>query len=585
MIRQIQRLVHISTALLLLMKVSVVTGQGNGVYSIYTLPPFAITLFSDWTIMESDLPPTASALQSIAQSYLYDYFHASSLQSEFEATIGSTGSTASSAKMVLHSVELQVSVRMIDSVRIWAELYGNVAFLEPDSTSQSQTRPTPQQMHDLMDVWIAKAFDPQTSLGMFRQRLIAKAIDNLVLLNLKTVEVTLDVQAGPPPPITIPVKTEQADGTWSTPEFVLLGTLLIFIASAAAAIYIFINIERFKYRRDHEFESLQRQADEQQLQQHGQDYHLPPNTSILASECYDQNYNGSPAGRDVVPIVNANGSRRYVDPSLPHQLYYGASHLHSERCALEQEYHTSTMPGRMDHFRGSWLPRFDLVKRFFGQSEKEQDLPFVYRDFPRHDGTPCLIYTPTEEQVVFDADDNDDVDDYNHSPVKAFSIDMGDIVGLSVKTDGSNSLDDDKPLPSNSVHSTNSKQSISSTNSLEQFIERLETLYQLKQKQYKQRMEMERIRRERKLTKTTRAVPVPSKTPIPSHDLPTTPPTTVLPTAVITPDDSCMETPLKSNVSFAPRTPDTVGTTSALSYDTSCIQTPTAEATTTMVMA
>jgi hypothetical protein len=83
------------------------------------------------------------------------------------------------------------------------------------------------------------------------------------------------------------------------------------------AIYVFVKIERYKYRREDELESLHREGDVQK------------SSTISACDSYDQFYSGAPDGQNVVPIVNQTGSRRYIEPSSPDQLLYGAQRIYT----------------------------------------------------------------------------------------------------------------------------------------------------------------------------------------------------------------------------------------------------------------
>ena len=533
-------------------------GNSNNAFSIYTLPPFAVTLLSSWSITGQDLAPTATDLQSIAQIYLFDYYHASKPKYTTMHTSTST-STSTIMQLELHSVDLQVSIRRIDDKRVWAELYGNVAFLESESvlytsTMQSKT----QDMQDLLKDWIASAFDETTgSLSLFQHRLIDTSNSNMQFLkNLEALKVTFDTKGGPPLPITIRAPTKDTDtAQWSSIELILLGTLLFFLAAAAFVIYAFVQADRYKYRRDEEFESLQREHDDLILVNQQQRPSILLSADTTNAHSYDQNYTGTPQGSDAIPFVNSGGSRRYMDPASPLQILFGASHLHSERNVMEQQHHHHTPMASKNGLSNNdttcesplttWFRTMGIMDVLLNnQSKKDQELPFVYRDFPRHDGTPCLMYNPSKAAPA------------QLSPsVKSKHIGMGDAV-YTPQVQGD--TDTDAPMPSNSMHSTtSSKNSISSTNSLELFIDRLENLYQLKQKQYTQRMEMERERRERRQAKQRqkKGTAVTACTPAATKTTPNKSTPTVVEMTVLVSPDAAATTPLKSNVTVRTTTP------------------------------
>jgi hypothetical protein len=496
----------------------------QNVFSIYTLPPFALTMKSSWIITDADLPSTAADVQSITQTYLHDYFRASLLNSQI------------SSLNELHSVELQVSLRMLDSSRLWAEIYGNVAFVEPEDDTGNPV-PTPKEVHDLLDSWIAKAFDASSALPLYQQRLIVRSDENLVLQNLQQIAVDLDVEAGPPPPIAVTSGgAPETDNSWTTTEFILLATLLLFLATSGAALFIFLKAEKYRYRRDAEFESLQYEREQKERDGSMRDVYISHSHSS-----WDHNLNeGLPEdSRDLVPIMEPNGSRRYVAPTTPNQVLYGASHLHADRRVVERQQqqnkfvgtprYTTTSninpmtPIAEDHSAApsysstpgspmvSWFRSMGMMGALFSSPKaeeiKNQDAPFVYRDFPRHDGTPCLMYNPSEDSTH----DDDALTSSHHGQLQAhapefhrqqppnhsnhsaghaqqpvasqsYSIDMGDAT-LQNSHHG---------MPSASLHSA---RSISSTNSLEVFIDRLERLYQMKRRRYDERKEMDDMRR------------------------------------------------------------------------------------------
>jgi len=268
--------------------------------------------------------------------------------------------------------------------------------------------------------------------------------------------------------------------------------------------------------------------------------------------------------------------------------------MHNERRELEQQFNDTPTSSIHTYISQLWtLDRPPLTSwwgnststilhSLFGEpNPQEQDLPFVYRDFPRHDGTPCLIYNPKNEPTTINDTDDDDTHvlstrSQSPSPTlpQSFSLDMDDILDMPQPLYWDHNYDASPPMPSNSMHSTTSAHSISSTNSLEQFIDRLENLYQLKQKQYQQRMEMERERRERRLAQESKvgvSVQTPTK---PTKSVST--PSTASTTASTTSPEYSLDESLrkKSHVSLVVlRTPDVLPR-SSLSYETPMTESP-----------
>jgi hypothetical protein len=212
---------------------------------VYPLPPFALTLYSTHDATETNLPSTAFALQSIVQDYMYDYFYASAVNSP--------------QTLPLHFVDVHVALQEIDSFRLWAEIYGNAAFLDPP-TGESSKNATDTEMQKLLLTWIEKAFDPDSSLGLVRQRIVSQASSDLVLSNLETLQISYDILSGPPAPIQLPPQQEKRSEQWSTLEIALLITLIVFVLASGTTFYVFIQIDRYRYRIDHEMGHLNQQT-------------------------------------------------------------------------------------------------------------------------------------------------------------------------------------------------------------------------------------------------------------------------------------------------------------------------------------
>jgi len=141
--------------------------------------------------------------------------------------------------------------------------------------------------------------------------------------------------------------------------------------------------------------------------------------------------NKGPHASDVTP-------RRYVKPASPFEILYGAAFAHSEqaRVAVEQarvkwrkkpsvthrilknkkimkplkplntitEVNEDELKTPDTNSNESFLPQIissisSYITEKFDSSpgEKDKEEFLVYRDFPRHDGTPCVMFTPIDE--------------------------------------------------------------------------------------------------------------------------------------------------------------------------------------------
>mmetsp|Transcript_22324 Transcript_22324/g.37997 ORF Transcript_22324/g.37997 Transcript_22324/m.37997 type:complete len:367 (-) Transcript_22324:51-1151(-) len=219
--------------------------------------------------------------------------------------------------------------------------------------------------------------------------------------------------------------------------------------------------------------------------------------------------NGSGGDPDVIPVVDDNEQRRYVSPSNPFEMLYGASFLHQDYRKMmgggdkrsrsrqgavstsgikpmlqidegEEEDENGVSSSHSERGVGAWLrsltSKMDCTK---GEKNEvtNQDHPFVYRDFPRHDGTPCLMYKS------------------NHDSNPSSSI----ISSLPSQMPPQFTYDADL-LPSNDNFgsSMHSLKSADSHTSIDNFVDTLEALMRMKHKQYQERAKMEQERLERK---------------------------------------------------------------------------------------
>lgn len=103
-----------------------------------------------------------------------------------------------------------------------------------------------------------------------------------------------------------------------------------------------------------------------------------------------------------------------------------------------------------------------------------EDELVVYRDFPRHDGTPCVMYTPKDEV------------DWNYMPQT-----------LKVSQSAYQTDDVDDNLSHSSLSQSSSMGS-SMVAGIDNFVDKLERLVASRSRQYQERVKMERERLERR---------------------------------------------------------------------------------------
>ena len=131
------------------------------------------------------------------------------------------------------------------------------------------------------------------------------------------------------------------------------------------------------------------------------------------------------AMKDVTP-------KRYVQPGSPFELLYGAAFSHRDAAKVarahgEKQFKNRSVKvagkrikkktplkpmqpitevhedGGNDHFIPQFVSNISsyIKDKTFpadrGESEEKQEDLFVYRDFPRHDGTPCIMFTSVDD--------------------------------------------------------------------------------------------------------------------------------------------------------------------------------------------
>lgn len=243
------------------------------------------------------------------------------------------------------------------------------------------------------------------------------------------------------------------------------------------------------------------------------------------SDCYDEDEIGNftgftseqtfdsepvqfiPVPARVNEVTNGNGrrsntstklnERRYVTPASPFELLYGAAFSHRDR----DKVHRAKKKSRNRFFHAprakqmkplntiteandedeSFFPQFMssitafISDKMDGQKNKEDFV--VFRDFPRHDGTPCVMFTPVHE-VDWEARKQQQ----NEKEPRA-SI-------LSSQTANHSCENDDSDLSYD--HSSSSFSNLQDGNKeVDSFVDKLESLMADRSRQYEERKKFE----------------------------------------------------------------------------------------------
>ena len=443
---------------------------------------------------ENELSQAAVELKDITSQYLHDFFK---------------GRANSPTNTALHGVELQVSARQSSLDNVWAEVYGTVAFIEPPA---GQTKASAETVHETLKQWVAQAFD-LSNLAIYKQRLQAPSTQSDILIGVTTLSIDASIDASvnapnqPWEPIPNP-NQQNEEGAWSTAEFIMLGILLLFLCTAAFAIFVYYKV------------SSQNNKPPLYVDTSTMDGTFPrspsagiPHVSLQSSSHLPTN--GSGGDPQIIPVGQQQGGRLYVKSTNPFEYLYGASFLHNERKSrgtvpqspsnhirpmlnnsedeLVQESPNHSAHGGIS----SWFQNTAAsINSFLNKSEhsiQNQDHPFVYRDFPRHDGTPCLIYshkegdTPTSSAPI--------------SPASPPSVET-----ISSPDKQSQFADDGSPTTAKKNHAALNK----SNHSVDDFVQKLENLMRMKRRQFQQRQEMFLEKERRKAERRSRRNPAPS---------------------------------------------------------------------------
>ncbi len=202
--------------------------------------------------------------------------------------------------------------------------------------------------------------------------------------------------------------------------------------------------------------------------------------------------------------------RRYVSTTSPFDLLYGAAFSHSEKTKVQlahgmkpkQKAHRSKAPkGRQlnplntitevneEEPSESFFPQFmSTISSFIASkdpsAQKSKDDFVVFRDFPRHDGTPCIMFDGFDSQQSSKGCNRQE-DDSKTPPKAAFERncsgdDDGDEEDMSHGSSDSSGCEDDEK------------------ENIDCFVDKLENLMAARSRQYEERKKMDRELVERK---------------------------------------------------------------------------------------
>lgn len=343
---------------------------------LYPLKAFAVSITSS-AIQNADLLPLESigyALKKVTEKYLKEFFD------------GSIMHQASPLETV-HSVDLKVSVRKSSQRRhlqegLWAEMSGSAAFLD------TETHPSRDEVEAFLATLIEAAFSG--SLDVYKQRI--EASGEFHLQNIIDIKVTTNLDNAPP---TLVVQTGDGGDSrgWSALEYSLLAVMFFLLFTCIFSMFFYYRMNR------------QRNGKTMYSQEESNDFYGSHNLACMAergmhpsnTELDRRSYSTrtSPLGAAWASLSNSTRNLTLTQQD---------SFQEDDRDIVDHHIHRS---GPYTQHEGGSLASWvrSLSSSFQRNKEEEIDFitsgengkSFIYKDFPRHDGTPCLIYNPTNE--------------------------------------------------------------------------------------------------------------------------------------------------------------------------------------------
>jgi len=486
----------------------------------YTLLPFAL-VFSSPTLLTTpnlDVLPMADELKDIMESYLVEYFQAVAPLSVEE------DDPMMNLFIHVQDVKLDMTLQWVNTYTrdaIWAAAYGTIGVGDHQRQRRMQLQLSQGEIQNLLDEELTQALS-LTSLPILKER-FQKTSNDEILQQISQLSVHFQFDnsfnrgAGLGGSNTLATTSEDDEESlmndWSVLQIVVLTTIVIFVI--AAALYA-LHRRRRKYpygEMDHfmvspddrelyfdngepdailrEPDALFRRKPRAPPQQNLQHHRMDSDTQQLFFEDM-ANHDVIYAAEEDYQLPNQHDEythqqqRRYYYPNNP--LVALANKLRRINNPIQYLPQETTDPSGP-------APSINVTPM-----TPQQNHHFAYRDFPRHDGTPCLLYNEDaphiphkedkeEEEIRFSSgaadtsrhstsqhlfDDNSTVhtteEQYEDYKDPSLTLEMSNVFRLEV-------------MKQSQCHST---RSVTSTNTLEMFLPQLEKLYELKYQRYQQ---------------------------------------------------------------------------------------------------
>lgn len=416
-------------------------------YQLFAIPAFTLDLSLtspiQWSTDQS--LTTRSQIQESVEAFLF---------SSFEEYLNEMGSSTTAVN-ALDSVELDVTIYNKDSLTLTADLIGDVLFLKDKVELLGLDLDQPF-MNDMMQSILSSNLQDLLELLQLR----TSSVENIEY----HAKVGYEYDAAPGTdndPLTTFLSDTNVGGSTSQAvkggSNAIVASMAVAMTVLAAALFVYV-------RKDNYRKSGQLLYDYEDNNSHSSD------DAYFADLKVDEEYRDEEKGIQFIPVpakIDENVAdkktratlkevtpKRYVQPANPFELIYGAAFSHRDAAKVARAHGTKLKKPRSkkvagkriplkheplkpmqsiseDHEDGghetSFIPQFvanfsSFIKENLQQQqqngtdssngvqtegeESKKDEMLVYRDFPRHDGTPCVMFTSTND-IEWKTDDDE----------------------------------------------------------------------------------------------------------------------------------------------------------------------------------
>lgn len=477
-------------------------------YYLFTIPSFKARLDLDGSLNSMSLAEIASNVDVVTSDYLFDYIEKYLIKRGDSTVVGGGGA--------LHSVTIDVTVH-----ELMYDVGSNERHLKVDIDGHATFR----------QIKIVSSKGSSEDEYVINQDKFADMVKSAFLGDTLMQKYQTAVQRNLPKVIISPLETnipnqQLLDGedefhthtSYNKGDPVLTVLFSLTLLLLVGAFYVFFSHE-YRNRRDLKFaednnillsdvETYSENSDEESIENGNS---VAPKEIIPVPARDDEICLGISKRKQ--DLVKAIAPRRYVQTASPFDILYGAAFSHNDQEKVEKAHcirSTSKTRSSKKFSCNKFKPLRPMLPISEGKEEEKQSLTgecrvpsktsysfpqflpsipnflsrdnvneekskannvLVFRDFPRHDGTPCVMFTPKDEL------------DWNCEQKKSKAASL-----VSQGKEGDDSF-------SHSSHSSSVNSSMAA--GIDNFVDKLERLFAVRSRQYQERVNMDKERLER----------------------------------------------------------------------------------------